>query len=193
MNTLIIPEDIISIDEGAFGGCGKIKTLILPETLSESGTWWQPILLNGLYDFDMSSIILSEKYHIFKELREVATEYDIYRFYNSLIRICRNKKKDINFPMYYSIWREIEEADLECIIYRFYNRLVQVCKKANDEELKALIRCANKWSSGYRLLFYTASMYSDVRSAMVLAKKRNALPQYAALRGMNEDEVRKRF
>ena len=86
LNTLIIPEDIISIDEGAFGGCGKIKTLILPETLSESGTWWQPILLNGLYDFDMSSIILSEKYHIFKELREVATEYDIYRFYNSLIK-----------------------------------------------------------------------------------------------------------
>ncbi len=62
-----------------------------------------------------------------------------------------------------------------------------------DAGMTDLIAAAKKWEKDCREKFYRAYLRSDTRAAILLAEKRKELDKYAAMRGMDADEIRDRF
>ena len=59
--------------------------------------------------------------------------------------------------------------------------------------MSALITAAKKWDKARKEEFYRSYLHSDTRAAMLLAEKRKELGKYAAMRGMDVDELRDRY
>ena len=67
-----------------------------------------------------------------------------------------------------------------------------LCAAADEDRMEALIAAAPGWPAGYQAAFYEAYLRSDTRAAMLLAETRRDFDRYAALRGMDPDELRDR-
>ena len=66
-------------------------------------------------------------------------------------------------------------------------------KAINEVGVAELITLAKKWDKYDRERFYQEYMRSDTRAAMLLAEKRKELNKYAAMRGMDTDELRDKY
>lgn len=67
-----------------------------------------------------------------------------------------------------------------------------LCAGADEDRMEALIAAAPGWPAGYQAAFYEAYLRSDTRAAMLLAETRREFDRYAALRGVDPDELRDR-
>ncbi len=63
----------------------------------------------------------------------------------------------------------------------------------DDPGMSELISQVKKWDKNQREMFYKEYFCSDTRAAMLLAEKRKELDKYAALRGMDADELRDKY
>ncbi len=69
----------------------------------------------------------------------------------------------------------------------------RLIKAINEVGVAELITLAKKWDKYDRERFYQEYMRSDTRAAMLLAEKRKELNKYAAMRGMDTDELRDKY
>ena len=63
----------------------------------------------------------------------------------------------------------------------------------DEAAMGELIKQSKGWDKEERSEFYRAYLVSDTRAAMLLAEKRKELDKYAALRGMDVDELRDQY
>ena len=190
LKTVILQNAVACIETSAFEDCKNLKSIAFSDTLSNI----EPRafcncrkLLEVTLPRDLS-VIRGESFRNCAALKTVVLpdklsciEADAFKGCNSLTDIILPEGHDLAWLA------DIDEKGQMC---KFYPNMDDLCRAANEMGFTHLVTQSKKWNSGWKKLFFASYLHSDTRAAMLLAEKRKELAQYAAMRGLKEDEVR---
>ena len=179
MKSIMIPEGVTNIGCSAFSNCCKLTNVTIPESMMiiGSGAFSGCGGLKSVAIPEGVTTIGSGAFYGCSGLKSVMIPESVTSIGAKAFCTC-GKLRAVTVPKHF-------DADSLRNAYLF---------AALDEAGMAdTITQAKKWSKSERDHFFATYMFSDTRAAMLLAEKRKELDKYAAIRGMDVDEIRDRY
>ena len=197
-----IPAGVNSIGDASFAQCRKLTSVTLPAGLRRIGEK-AFMECRGLTSVTIPEGVERICDNAFRECSRLesltipgSVKYIGRRaFYNcrslTRVRICEGAA-DIR-PEAFACCTDLIEVDVCEQTDR--KMLADACLYAalDEREMTQLLSQSRLWNRTARERFFETYMTSGTRAAMFLAEKRMELDRYAALRGMDADELRDRY
>ena len=184
LTSITIPDGVTSIRNDAFFNCSGLTSVTIPASVKSIGE----CAFSGctsLTDVTISNGVTSIGGMAFcscSSLTSITIPDSIKRIEDSAFVFCQNLTR-------ITLTGKLDLLQLAELYFDEYLGTC-ICRQANEETMSELIKQAAKWEKKKKDVFFTAYLHSDTKTAMLLAEKRKELAEYAALRGMTEDELR---